>query len=157
MENRRFVDQRREALDRFFEEHRARLARGGSLVEKRRRRGGRRIGPYFFVTVRDADGRQCAVYVGCDPELVAYARRRLDALQANHRRRRVIEAARTELRRGLAAARRELDRHLAGLGLRLQGCEVRGWSHRRAAMRTGPVPAAIDAAGRGASLSVRCD
>jgi hypothetical protein len=130
MENRHSVDQRRAAVDRFFKEHRQRLARGGTLVKKWRSRGGRQLGPYFILTVRDGVGRQRACYLGRDSALAADVRQRLDALQAAGRERRAIAAARECLRRGLAAARRQLGRELAPHGLRLHGSEVRGWSHR---------------------------
>jgi len=148
MEILRIVDQRRQAVDAFLRTHAEPLARQGVIVGKWRKRNGRRLGPYFFLAVRDAEGRQRAIYLGRDAELIGDVKKALSALQAPRRQRQAIAAVRKSLRSGLAAAKRQLDAELAEVGLRRKGMEIRrlvtrplfdrpilgaGGSHRRMA------------------------
>ena len=128
MEKRITVDQRRLAIEAYFAEHRERLARQGAIVPTWRRRGDRRLGPYYLLVSRDAAGRQHTVYLGRSIALAEEVRKKLEALQAAHRRRRKIESARQALRRSLAAAKRQYGVELAKVGLRRHGSEVRGWA-----------------------------
>jgi hypothetical protein len=130
MEKRTIVDQRRLAIESFFAAHGERLGRQGAIVSTWRRRGDRRLGPYYLLVTRDAAGRQHTVYLGRSVALVAEVRMTLSSLQASNRRRQKTHAARKALRRSLAAAKRQYDLELAKVGLRRQGNEVRGWAAR---------------------------
>jgi hypothetical protein len=128
MEKRNSVDQRRLDVRTFLAAHAASLARQGAIVPTRRRRGRRRLGPYYLLVCRDAAGRQRSVYLGPSGPMVDEAREALRRLQAPRRQRREIGAARRALRRELAQSRIELDAELAKVGLKRKGSEIRGWS-----------------------------
>ncbi len=74
------VDQRRIAVERFFAVHHNILAEQGAVVTTYRNRGGRRLGPYYKLACR-SNGRQVAVYLGVDDDLIGRVRERLAQLQ----------------------------------------------------------------------------
>jgi hypothetical protein len=145
MEKRNSVDQRRLAVGTFLAAHAANIARQGTIVQSWRRRGRRRLGPYYRLACRDAAGRQRSVYLGPSGPMVDEARDALRRLQSPRRQRREIEGARRALWRELAMSRSELDAELAKVGLKRKGSEIRGWSRGAAAGRAAnsrPSPAA---------------
>lgn len=135
LENRQFVDQRREVIDEFIRRHADALAVQGSVVATYRRRGDRRLGPYFKLTCRSA-GRQVAVYVGDEEVLVTYVRERLATLQHFKRERRRSNKIRRVVRRHARANRLAMEAEFAKPGLYRKGHEIRGWrsASARAAM-----------------------
>jgi hypothetical protein len=135
MEKRNSVDQRRLAVETFLVAHAASLAHQGAIVQSWRRRGRRRLGPYYRLACRDAAGRQRSVYLGPSGPIVDEARDALRRLQSPRRQRREIEGARRALRRELAMSRSELDAELAKVGLKRKGSEIRGWIRGAAAGR----------------------
>ncbi len=135
MEKRNSVDQRRLALETFLAAHAASLARQGAIVPTWRRRGRRRLGPYYLLVCRDEAGRQRTVYLGPSGPIVDEARDALRRLQSPRRQRREIEGARRALGRELALSRSVLDAELAKVGLTRKGSEIRGWSRGAAAAR----------------------
>ena len=130
MENSRFVDQRRQAVEKFLADHDERLVRQGAIVKTWRRRGGRKLGPYFMLVVRKATGRQRAVYLGTAGPLVDEVRSRLAACRRGRRPEPGLARARRSLRRAAATANQIFDRELAVLGLYRKGWEIRGWRGR---------------------------
>jgi hypothetical protein len=128
VEKQNSVDQRRLAVRTFLTAHAASLASQGAVVPTWRRRGRRRLGPYYLLVCRDEAGRQRSVYLGPSGPIVDEAREALGRLQAPRRQRREIEAVRQALRRELAKSRSELDAELAKIGLKRKGSEIRGWS-----------------------------
>ena len=126
MEKRNSVDQRRLAVRTFLAAYAASLGCQGAVVRTWRRRVRRRLGPYYLLVCRDANGRQQSVYLGPTGPLVDEARQTLVRLQAPYRQRREVEAARQAFRRELARSRSELDAELATIGLNRQGSEIRG-------------------------------
>jgi hypothetical protein len=128
LENRQFVDQRLRRVAEFIGRYEPELARQGAIVATWRCRGGRRTGPYYLLTIRDASGRQRSVYLGADSPTVTAARAALTRLQAGLVQRRQFGRLKKQLRQGLRAARRELDQELSQVGLRRKGSEIRGWS-----------------------------
>jgi hypothetical protein len=124
---------RSEAVARLMSDNAALLTKQGAVVAAWRWRGGRRLGPYYSIHFRDALGRQRAIYLGPEGELVVAARRALVELQTPRRLKRRLAEARRALAREAAAARREMDDGLQRLGLRRQGHEIRGWSRRSTA------------------------
>jgi len=132
MEIQALVDQQHAAIERFLSEHGEALARQGAVVATYRQRGGRRYGPYYRLTYR-IDGRQRAVYLGTDADLVRHVRERLT--QLHHVRREQVQIAplRRALRQQAKVARQQLDRELQVIGLFRKGHDIRGW--RTAALR----------------------
>lgn len=138
------VDQRLGKVEQFLAEHGEVLACHGAVVASYRRRGGRRLGPYFKLTCR-IGGRQTSVYLGTDGALVHGVRQRLEELRRKRSERLQLARLRRELRRRAREARRHLDEQLRSVGLRRQGHEIRGWrrSTPQATMpRTDGVPSA---------------
>ncbi len=119
------VDQRLAKVERFLAECREALARQGAVVAGYRRRGGRRLGPYFKLTCR-IGGRQASVYLGADGELVRGVRQHLAELRHERYERLRLDRFRRTLRRHALEARRHLDDQLRLVGLRRQGHEIRG-------------------------------
>jgi hypothetical protein len=132
MEIRNFVDQRLKKVRQFIADHRQQMAHQGAVVATWRRRGAKKIGPYFLLTCRDQLGRQHSVYLGSEGAVVATTREALRELQALATERRRLAKARKSLRQGLQQARKELSQELQAVGLRRQGSEVRGWSRLKA-------------------------
>jgi hypothetical protein len=126
MENRRFVDQRRAAVEQFMADHRDELIRQGVLVATFRRRGDRILGPYHQLTCR-RDGRQVAVYLGSDEALIGDVRERLARLQQSRSEEAKLHMVRRAVRSQARAARQQLDAELVKLGLYRKGHEIRGW------------------------------
>ena len=120
------VDQRRDAIERFVAVHRDVLAEQGAVVATYRHRGGRRLGPYYKLVCR-ISGRQVAVYLGVDDDLIGYVRERLAQLQQTRLQRVRLGAVRRVLRQHAKAARQRLDADLLPLGLYRNGHEIRGW------------------------------
>jgi hypothetical protein len=135
MEKRNSVDQRRLAVGTFLAAHAANIARQGTIVQTWRRRGRRRLGPYYRLVCRDEAGRQRSVYLGPSGPIVDEARDALRRLQSPRRQQREIEGARQALRRELAKSRLALDAELAKIGLQRKGSEIRGWSRGAVAAR----------------------
>jgi hypothetical protein len=128
LENDVFVDQRRVAVEQFVAAHRQQLLHQGAIVPKWRQRGARKVGPYFLLVVRGADGRQHSVYLGQPGPLVDEVRQMLADLQAPNTERRQLALVRKQLRTALKQSKQQLDRELAKAGLYRKGHEIRGWS-----------------------------
>ena len=94
-----------------------------------RRRGPRRLGPYYRLRYYEGRRRR-AIYLGLPGPLVEAVRQLLTAVQAPWQRQRAYRRWRGEIVASLRGHKRVLDRHLRVLGLRLQGYEVRGWRSR---------------------------
>jgi hypothetical protein len=120
---------RKDAVLRFIETFRPLLAEQGSVVAGWRHGGGKKSGPYYRLTCRDAGGKQRSAYLGCDSDLVAQIRRILAALQKRRQQARELGRAGPALRRALRASRRDLDEELAVVGLSRIGSEIRGWKN----------------------------
>jgi hypothetical protein len=102
------------------------FARHGVVVAKWRYHGGRKLGPYFALIYRQA-GRQRAYYLGREGPLVHAVRQRLAELREHAQRDRTYEQFRRQILGSLRVHKARLNLRLGGLGLRLQGFEVRGW------------------------------
>lgn len=122
------VDQRHAAAHRFLAEHRDALARQGAVVPTWRRRGDRRVGPYYLLVCRVSNGGQRSLYLGRSGPLVVEVSAALSLLQLALREKRRLATARRQLRSGLTKAKRALDSELEKIGLTRKGMEVRGWS-----------------------------
>ena len=131
MENRRVERQLPHPALALIEANPALFARQGAVVAGWRRRGQRRMGPYYRLRYRDGPCLR-TIYLGPEGPLVERVRQALAALQAPWRRRRAYRCQRREIVASLRAHKGVLNRRLGLLGLRLQGYEVRGW-------RTSPV------------------
>jgi hypothetical protein len=105
------------------EDYRA-LARQGFLAAEFRRRGRRRLGPYYKLRWRRG-GRQRVRYVGQDPARAERLRAALDDLQRPARLARQLSRLMDEARRHLRRAKEALAPHLAGQGLRYHGFTAR--------------------------------
>jgi hypothetical protein len=126
LEKLRVVDQRRQRVLAFIAANAETLAKQGAVVTSFRWRGGRRVGPYYHLALRQGR-RQRSVYLGADAELVAEVRIALREIQADQRERRAIRRQKKAIRKALVQCRAKLRRELARRGLRLKGYEVRGW------------------------------
>lgn len=135
MENQRSVDQRRQRVETFLAERRALLARQGAVVATWRRRGGRRVGPYFLLVCRTAAGRQASIYLGPAGTLVEDVSKELAQLQASLQERRSLDMVRRQIQHELKTAKVALAAELARVGLFCKGSEIRGWSRHRASHR----------------------
>lgn len=102
------------------------FARQGSVNATWRRRNGLTFGPYYRLSYRD-DGRQCAVYLGREGPLVQHVRHLLQNAQNPLRQKQIFARIEHETRLALRANNARLAALLRPLGLRLKGCEVRGW------------------------------
>ena len=128
MEKQEPVDQRRRAVRQFIVRYEQYLRVRGTIVPTWRRRGARRVGPYFLLVVRDGTGRQHAVYLGGAGSLLDDVRHELLGLQAIDRDRRLLARVRRQMRVELARAKRQLDSELTQFGLYRKGHEIRGWA-----------------------------
>jgi hypothetical protein len=128
LEKRRIVDQRRGEVREALASLAHLLCRQGSVVAKRRRRGGCEYGPFFFVAYRDEAGKQRSIYVGAEGKFVEEIRQALADLQAPLRDKRRLIRVRKMLAHNLRGAHGALDRELASLLLWRKGSEVRGWN-----------------------------
>jgi hypothetical protein len=127
----RAVDQnRRDRLFRFLSAHGALLAAQGSVQESYRLYQGRKLGPFFRLSFRQA-GKQRSLYIGGDRALAAAIEGQLQTLQAPRSNARQIERCLADCCQSLQAAKQELRRCLEAQGLHLQGNEIRGWRTRR--------------------------
>ena len=126
MENRESVDQNTHRALGLIASRPEIFARRGSVVASWRTYRGRRLGPYFRLTYREA-GRQCSVYLGRAGRVVETVRERLAELQGPLKRSRIYRQARAEIKAALGPVKRELDRRLRRVGLYMKGFEVRGW------------------------------
>lgn len=131
------VDQRRDAIERFVAVHRDVLAEQGAVVATYRHRGGRRFGPYYKLVCR-ISGRQVAVYLGDDDDLIGRVRERLAQLQQTRAERVRLGTVRRILRQHSKAARQRLDGELRPLGLYRKGHEIRGWRTASRCLVEGP-------------------
>ena len=129
MEISRTVDQRRQRIAAFIEEHAEQLARQGTVVAMYRHRGGHIVGPYHRLTFR-LETVQRSVYLGTNVELIQEVRNVLEELQKPYRERRALMRLKKALRTALTECRADLQQDLARWGLRLQGYEIRGWHTR---------------------------
>lgn len=127
-------DQRTVRIDNFFAKHSAALARQGAVVPSWRWRGGRRVGPYFRLDVRDERGRKVALYLGLESSLVAAVRARLTQLHLPRDQKQQFAHAYRILGRAQRAARANLASELEKVGLRLQGSEIRGLARAKGAL-----------------------
>jgi hypothetical protein len=130
------VDQKRCQLLRFLADHGDLFAAQGSVQASYRRYQGRKLGPFFRLSFRQA-GKQRSRYIGQDRALAAQIERRLQELQAPLVGARQIERSLSEHRRHLKLAKVEFRRRLEAHGLRLQGNEIRGWRTRQHAASLG--------------------
>jgi len=128
LENRDFVDQK-PAVEGRLREHEADLSRQGAVVASWRCHRGRRLGPYFRLTWRDAGGRQRSLYLGADRSLAEEVQGWLQNLRSAREVQRHMDRMRRRLRRELARQRAIQRLELAKRGLTLKGAEVRGWRH----------------------------
>jgi hypothetical protein len=126
----RAVDQKREILLRFLAERAGLFAAQGSVQESYRLYQGRKLGPFFRLSFREA-GKQRSWYIGRDPAFAAEIERELQKLQAPRLFVRQVQRCLAHCRRDLRVARQEWRRRLEKYGLRLQGNEVRGWRRQR--------------------------
>jgi hypothetical protein len=126
VEKANLVDQRIQRMEQFFQRHAERLPRQGAIVASYRQRGAVRLGPYYRLTCRDADGRQRALYLGADALLVDQARSRLAEMQRPQRVQRSLRRARRTVRQHLKAALADWDQQLGAQGQYLKGLEIRG-------------------------------
>jgi hypothetical protein len=103
--------------------------RQGHVAETWRHRDGKKFGPYYRLSYREA-GRQCDVYLGRAGKLVERVRQALADVQKHLAQHRLFEQIR---RSTLASLRIEKIRANSLLlrvwGLRLKGYEVRGWRY----------------------------
>lgn len=102
------------------------FARQGSINPTWRHRNGVAFGPYYRLAYRE-NGRQHAVYLGREGPLVDRVRKMLASLQKPLRTKRMFDRLEREARSGLRANNARLAVLLRPLGLRLKGCEIRGW------------------------------
>ena len=126
----------RQRAHEFLLAQRDALARRGAVVASWRWYRGRRLGPYFRLSVR-IGGRQRSVYLGANRALAEEIAGELASLQARIRERRKLGRLRAEARKGLTGALRELDVQLARVGLHRKGREIRGHRALAAAFRAG--------------------
>jgi hypothetical protein len=136
------VDQKRRELLRFLAEHGDLFASQGSVQEAYRLYKGRKLGPFFRLSFREA-GKQRSLYIGRDRALAGAIERQLQTLQASRARARQLERCLADCRRSLQAAKLEFRCRLEAQGLHLQGNEIRGWRthrHRASAPTMLPVP-----------------
>jgi hypothetical protein len=128
LENSKGADQLDHPALRLIAARRDVFMRQGHVAETWRRRDGKKFGPYYRLSYRDA-GRQCAVYLGRAGELVERVRQALAALQKHLAQHRAFE----QIRRSTLASLRIQKIHTGSLlrvwGLRLKGMEVRGWRY----------------------------
>jgi hypothetical protein len=144
LENQRSVDQRRKRVETFLAERSAPLARQGAVVATWRRRGGRRVGPYFLLVCRSAAGRQASVYLGPTSALVEDVSKKLAQLQAPLQERRALDLVRRQLRQELKIAQKALAAELAQVGLFRKGSEIRGWARHRAQRHAAAIGSGFD-------------
>jgi hypothetical protein len=102
------------------------FARHAAVAADWKRRGPRRLGPYYRLRYYDGRGRR-SIYLGRPGPLVDQIRQALAAVQAPWKRQRAFACWRGEIVASLRGHKGVLDRRLRVLGLRLQGYEVRGW------------------------------
>ena len=133
-----FVDQRRRAVEQFFTAYATELSRQGSVVATYRTRPEWRLGPYYRLTCRAANGRQRSLYLGPDGPFVAAVRQRLQALQQARRERLQWARIRRAVRQGRRASQRAFAAELAAHGLTLRGTEIRGWRLRNVTAEHAP-------------------
>jgi hypothetical protein len=126
-------DRRRVAVRHFIDTYRQCLARQGTIASTWRRKGDRKLGPYFLLVVRDSAGRQRSVYLGPASELVEEIRRELAELQRPYRGCQALLASGRSMRRAIPRLRELHRQKLAKAGLRPKGVELRGWSTLTAA------------------------
>ena len=105
------VDQKRGELLGFLAAHSARFAAQGSVQESHRLYQGRKLGPYYRLSFREA-GRQCSLYIGRDRVLAAEIQAQLQKLQEPRVRTRQLERCLADCRRNLQAAKVEFRRRL---------------------------------------------
>jgi hypothetical protein len=135
----RSVNQKRNDLLRFVAAHGALLAVQGSVQETYRHYKGRRLGPFFRLSFRQA-GKQRSLYIGRDRGLASAIEGQLQTLQAPRSNARQLERCLAECRRNLQAAKQEFRCRLEAQGLRLQGNEIRGWRTQRQLAVAPPTP-----------------
>lgn len=101
------------------------FARQGVVVANWRTRRGRRVGPYYELSYREAR-RQRSIYLGRPGPLVDQVRQALAAVQGPWREREALRRARRSVSAALRVQKAELAARLQRIGLRLKGYEVRG-------------------------------
>jgi hypothetical protein len=132
------VDQKREVLFRFLAQRGGLVAAQGSVQgsvqESYRVHKGRKLGPYFRLSFREA-GKQRSCYIGRNRAFAAEIEKELQKLQAPRLFFRQVQRCLADCRRDHRIAQQELRRRLETHGLRLQGNEIRGWRRQRAFAR----------------------
>jgi hypothetical protein len=102
------------------------LARQGSICATWRKRGNKRVGPYFSVRYFENGARQC-IYLGRSPELVQQVRRLLFDIQFK----RISRRLKFKIRKSLRLQKANLENHLQANGYRLKGNEIHKISESR--------------------------
>ena len=100
-------------------------------------RQGRRLGPYYRLTCRAANGLQRSLYLGLDGPLVAAVRERLQKLQQARREQLHWAHLRRAVQQGRRASQLALAAELAAYELTLRGAEIRGWRLRNTTSNLG--------------------
>jgi hypothetical protein len=95
------------------------LARQGSICATWRKRGNKRVGPYFSLRYFENGVRQC-IYLGQSPELVQQVRRLLFDLQFK----RISRRLKSTIRKSLRLQKANLQNHLRANGYHLKGNEI---------------------------------
>ena len=133
METVNSVDQRRQVVGAFVALHHDDLVRQGAVISTWRRRGSRKLGPYYLLVCRDRQGRQRSVYLGPAGTLVDEIRTMLSSLQQPSVQSRVLRKARRQIRSALSKSWQELSVQLASVGLKRRGTHISGISACRLA------------------------
>jgi hypothetical protein len=124
------VDQKRREVFAFLAAHGVLLAAQGSVQESYRLYKGRKLGPFFRLSFREA-GQQRSLYIGRDQALAAEIKAQMQKLRAPRAHARQLERCLADCRGSLKVAKLEFRRRLEAEGLRLQGNEIRGWRTQR--------------------------
>jgi hypothetical protein len=118
------------------------FARCGTVLAKFRRRAGRRVGPYYYVSYRDG-GRHRSIYLGKCPELAEKVRALLAEIQEPERRRRQARRRRRQLVSELRAQKARWHQDLRARGLYTRGYVVHGWRRLKLARRAAKLAARL--------------
>lgn len=118
------------------------FARCGTVLAKFRLRAGRRVGPYYYVSFRDA-GRHRSIYLGKCPELAEKVRALLAEIQEPQRRRREARRRRRRLVAELRVQKARWQQDLRARGLYTRGYAVRGWRRLKLARRAARLAARL--------------
>jgi hypothetical protein len=131
LENLKSVDQKAEAklqpVREFILAHRDALLRQGAVVASYRMYRGHRLGPFFSLRYREA-GQQRSVYLGRSLALADQVRDLLATLRKDFKEWQKLARLTRQARAHVRTCKKLWRNDLAAMGLRLKGCEVRGWT-----------------------------